>query len=375
MAKNNWQEDLKATLAAADTGAGSGGKKKSQISWRTGNGATPGTTDPAMTADEVRDVVTGRDAVAGGLGLENGPLQVGGAAPNNGFGTGAWRGLVLPGGKSVSNVNALMAMAPGAYQSQYQGAMNGIMNNLLSARPFSYDVNADGLYQQIKDNYMKAGRQAMMDTTGQSAALTGGYGNSYGVTAGNQAYQESLGNLAAAIPELQQLAYSQYEQGLTDQRANLEALNRLDEQAYARWADDAKAYQELMDKLPENYLGGTGGVDPFAGMYGGMDVTTPYNKPGAAAPYAYNMGDVSTWQAYFAANPGAIDYVKEVMANGGTWAGYNNKDIMMAMELATGSPYTGTGKVPTGPVSDTGKKTEKKPLTTKEQIEAFFAGV
>jgi hypothetical protein len=84
------------------------------------------------------------------------------------------------------------------------------------------------------------------------------------------------------------------------------------------------------------------------------------------------MGDVSTWQAYFEKNPGAINYVKEVLANGGTWAGYNNKDIMMAMELATGSPYTGTGKVPTGPVDDKGAKNKPMPVPGKNDIEEIL---
>ena len=53
---------------------------------------------------------------------------------------------------------------------------------------------------------------AMQDAMGQAAALTGGYGNSYAASVGNQAYQQSLQQLNDVIPELYQLAYSKYKQ-------------------------------------------------------------------------------------------------------------------------------------------------------------------
>jgi hypothetical protein len=47
---------------------------------------------------------------------------------------------------------------------------------------------------------------------GQAAAMTGGYGNSYAATAGNQAYQAQLQNLNDIIPELYQMALDRYNQ-------------------------------------------------------------------------------------------------------------------------------------------------------------------
>ena len=49
----------------------------------------------------------------------------------------------------------------------------------LNREDFQYDVNADALYQQYKDRYVELGKDAMEDTMGQAAALTGGYGSSY----------------------------------------------------------------------------------------------------------------------------------------------------------------------------------------------------
>lgn len=76
---------------------------------------------------------------------------------------------------------------------------------------FNYDFNADALYQQYKDKYIQQGQLAMADTMGQAAAMTGGYGNSYAATVGNQAYQAQMQNLNDIVPELYNLAYSKVE--------------------------------------------------------------------------------------------------------------------------------------------------------------------
>ena len=93
-----------------------------------------------------------------------------------------------------------------------QGEYDALYDKYTNRDPFSYDFNADALYQQYKDMYMQQGKMAMQDAMGQAAAMTGGYGNSYAATVGNQAYQEHLGKLNEVIPELYQLAYSKYNQ-------------------------------------------------------------------------------------------------------------------------------------------------------------------
>jgi len=227
---------------------------------------------PPMSPAEVQQTV------AQGAAMAN-PMQVTGMHQT---GLGGWRQYLRPGygnqqsgnqdavsgfftrgtgnaggqaGPYAMDYAGLMAANPGAYQSAYAPAMQATLNQLLNPEGFKYDVNADGLYQQIKDNYVKAGRQAMMDTQGQSATLTGGYGNSYAAQAGQQAYQESLGNLAAMIPELQQLAYQQYQQGMDDRRNNLEAMRKLEDQDYQRWLQDYQDYQAYLATLP---MQGTG---------------------------------------------------------------------------------------------------------------------
>lgn len=93
-----------------------------------------------------------------------------------------------------------------SYDQQIQDAYAAIINR----QPFSYDINSDALYQQMKDQYIQQGQMAMMDTMGQAAALTGGYGSSYGQAVGQQAYNNYLQELNNNIPEYYDRAYRQW---------------------------------------------------------------------------------------------------------------------------------------------------------------------
>lgn len=89
---------------------------------------------------------------------------------------------------------------------QYQELLNQYTNR----KPFTYDVTEDGLYQQYANQYQRLGNQAMQDTLGQAAGLTGGYNSSYAQSAGQQAYQGYLDKLNDIVPELYGQAYSRY---------------------------------------------------------------------------------------------------------------------------------------------------------------------
>ena len=63
---------------------------------------------------------------------------------------------------------------PGAYQSRWDAELDKLYDQITNRKPFQYDLNQDALYQQYKEQYQRLGRQAMEDTMGQAAALTGG---------------------------------------------------------------------------------------------------------------------------------------------------------------------------------------------------------
>ena len=104
--------------------------------------------------------------------------------------------------------NAVNNYGPFSYARQ--GDYDSLIDSILNRKAFSYDLNGDALYQQYKDNYITQGKQAMMDAAGQAAAMTGGYGNSYAQTVGQQTYQGYLQGLNDKIPELYQLALNRY---------------------------------------------------------------------------------------------------------------------------------------------------------------------
>ena len=113
-------------------------------------------------------------------------------------------------------LNNLLANAPGSFNFTKQANMDSILSKIQNRPDFSYDVNADALYNQYKDQYIQQGRLAMMDTMGQAQAMSGGYGNSYAMSAGQQAYNAQLNNLNEIVPELYAQAYNRYRDETSD---------------------------------------------------------------------------------------------------------------------------------------------------------------
>ena len=150
-------------------------------------------------------------------------------------------------------LNQQLAQKPGAYQSTWQDQLNDTLQQILNREKFSYDLNGDALYQQYKDQYTTQGKMAMMDTMGQAQAMTGGYGNSYAQSVGQQAYQGYLQQLNDKIPELYQLAMNQYQMegdALTDQFA---LLAQQENQDYGRYRDQMGDWQTERDYLTGRY--------------------------------------------------------------------------------------------------------------------------
>lgn len=145
------------------------------------------------------------------------------------------------------------ANKPGAYQSQWQGQLDSLSGQIQNRPKFQYDVNADALYQQVAQNYMQQGQQAMMDTMGQAAALTGGYGNSYAQTAGQQQYNNHLLGLAEMVPQFQQMALQQYQMEGDQLLDQWNLMAQQDEMAYSRYQDDLNRYYADLDRAQAAY--------------------------------------------------------------------------------------------------------------------------
>ena len=159
---------------------------------------------------------------------------------------------VTSAGKNKTDAeNALKNYGDFSYGNQ--ATLDGIMDKIMNREEFSYDLNGDALYQQYKDKYIQQGKMAMQDTMGQAAAMTGGYGNSYAASVGNQAYQASLQNLNDIVPELYQMAYDKYlqeEQSLYNKYGMLSDDRNTQ---YGMWSDGYNRLAGDRDYYASNY--------------------------------------------------------------------------------------------------------------------------
>lgn len=117
-------------------------------------------------------------------------------------------------------------------------------------REFSYDLNGDAFYNQYKDKFTQQGKMAMMDTMGQAAALTGGYGSSYAQQVGQQTYQGHLQNLNDVVPELYQLARDNYDRE-GDALAQKFSLLANQEKKEYEWHRDQVADEQYWAKVSD----------------------------------------------------------------------------------------------------------------------------
>lgn len=155
----------------------------------------------------------------------------------------------------------ILGSRPGDYESPYATQLQEIYDKIMGRQPFTYDLNGDMLYQQYRDQYQNLGQQAMMDTMGQAADLTGGYGSSYSQNAGQQAYQGYLQQLNDKVPELYQLAMQKYNMEGDEMLKQYGMVNEQENTAYGRWRDQvadwadeyARAYGRYGDERNFDY--------------------------------------------------------------------------------------------------------------------------
>lgn len=158
------------------------------------------------------------------------------------------------------------------YNYDQSGQISAKLDALLNRTPFSYDAASDPLYQQYRKQYTREADRSAEDVLGKAAVMTGGMPSTAAVAASQQASDYQMSQMTDKIPELQQLAYSMYQDGLNADRADLNTLIGLEDNNYNRWlADrnylyqlardqvgdqqtaDALAYQKQQDKLNYNY--------------------------------------------------------------------------------------------------------------------------
>lgn len=156
--------------------------------------------------------------------------------------------------KLAERLAQLESQKPGDWTGgQYGQQMQEALDAIRKRKKFSYDLNGDALYQQYKDKYVQQGKQAMQDTVGQAAALTGGYGSTYGQAVGQQQYDAYLQNLNDVVPELYQLALSRYQMEGDDLKTQYSLLADQYQQEYGQYRDKVGDWQTERNFLSGRY--------------------------------------------------------------------------------------------------------------------------
>ena len=205
-------------------------------------------TAPAQSAQAPAgqvDVLGGRDLTGAASGTAGGYTQ----------GNGSIRLPARPEDYTPSQAvtdaeNALKeweANRPGDYVSQYQDQLDALYNQIVGRGEFSYNPQADPLYEMYKDRYTAGGQLAMQDAMAGAAALSGGYANSYAQTVGQQQLGAYMTALADVLPELEARAYDRWRDEGVDLYNQFQLTQGLDATDYDRYRDTVGDYYNDLD--------------------------------------------------------------------------------------------------------------------------------
>ena len=150
---------------------------------------------------------------------------------------------------SADYAKAIQSLIKPTYQSKYGTLIDNQLNKILNKESFSYDFNADPLYQNYKDQYTKLGKEAAMNAAAATSTLTGGYGNSYAGTAAAQANQQYLTQLNERIPELYNAAMNKYQMETEDMYNKFNLVQGEENRLYGQYRDSVSDYYSDLSDL------------------------------------------------------------------------------------------------------------------------------
>lgn len=131
---------------------------------------------------------------------------------------------------------------PSEYSSQYQPMIDATLQKIQN-RNFSYNFNADPMYQLYKDRYTAEGKQAGMNAAVNAANNTGGFANSYATTASASANNQAMQKLSSMIPQLYQAAAQRFTQEGDQLKTQYTTLTDAENQRYQQFRDQMTDYQ------------------------------------------------------------------------------------------------------------------------------------
>lgn len=226
---------------------------------------------------------------------------------------------------AMPNYNFSVSSPPTAYEGKYDQQLADLYNSITQRQPFSYDASRDDLYQEYVQRYEQLGNKAMMDTMGQAAALTGGYGNSYGQRVGQQTYDEYMTGLNDKATEMYQLAYQRYRDEGDTLSKQYGMLGDLADKDYGMYTD---AYNKYMAEAA--LRGQSGDFEAYKAMWGedaAKKMQAAYASQVLMPQYLNGQIDAETYKSIAGVYP--VGYVEPGTGGGGDsggsayWDAYN----------------------------------------------------
>lgn len=210
-------------------------------------------------------------------------------------------------------------------KSGYRSVINALLTDISGAK-FKYDAKSDPRYALAQDY----AAEAMRNQAAESAALTGGYGNSYGAAVGQQIYDDTM---KSAADSLEDRAYTRFRDEADDKYQRLSTLIGLENTDYSRALDrestdysraeaekaDARTRLEAMlgngsapEDIPDSLKAASALSDAeIAAIYGGVQTglraDTASDARGRVDAYLQNGGDPSALPAELLSASGYTD--------------------------------------------------------------------
>ena len=157
------------------------------------------------------------------------------------------------------------------YNNRYQAEIDNLLDRVQNYEDFTWSKDTDPAYSAYAKQYRREGQRATEDALAAAAAATGGQISTAAMTAASQAGDYYAGQLADAIPQLYEAAYSRYlseYSKLVDQLNQTQQQEQLDYNKYLTElgqynTDRNLGYQQWLDEysMLGSYLGALQGQD------------------------------------------------------------------------------------------------------------------
>ncbi len=132
-------------------------------------------------------------------------------------------------------------------QDKYGRMTDRALRDVLDRDEWSYDPEDDEAYRAYRDQYTREGNRALEDAVAAQSGATGGYMNSAALTAGGQAQNYYMQQLADRIPELQAQSYDRYVNEDAMRRAALQSVINTSDDYYNKLYNTALQDREYIN--------------------------------------------------------------------------------------------------------------------------------